>query len=396
MIRDVWRGEPLRVCSLFSGIGGFEVGLNQAGHETIFQCENDPAALAVLKRRFPSIRRHRDIKSLKALPRCDILTAGWPCQDLSQAGSMAGIGGSRSKLITEVFRLIDRSRSKPDFVVLENVAFSLHLHEGAAIRKVTRRLQRAGYNWAYRVLDTQEFGLPQRRRRVFIVGTRNDKSPLPILFDGTNNVSDVADARYVGFYWTEGNRGIGWTPEAIPPLKSGSAFSIPSPPAIWDKKERTFFVPSLQDAERLQGFRSGWTSPVSEIDLSERVRWRLVGNAVSVPIAKWIGKRLSAFDAERLSFLEPTEGKTARRINLAWGGPHIEARFAFVECEGPRKPKSNDLSEFKFKQRVPLSSRAAAGVLARLVESPLRIEKKFLRDLAAFCGRKDLIANKAA
>src|ERR1700722_20349449 len=108
--------HSLRVCSLFSGIGGFELGLQSAGYETVLICDNDPAAQAVLKRRFPDLHLRKDITSMRSLPKCDLLTAGWPCQDLSQAGSMAGIEGKSSRLIGEVFRLIEGARKKPSFV----------------------------------------------------------------------------------------------------------------------------------------------------------------------------------------------------------------------------------------------------------------------------------------
>jgi DNA (cytosine-5)-methyltransferase 1 len=332
---------------------------------------------------------------MQYLPKCDLLTAGWPCQDLSQAGAMAGSEGSKSRLINEVFRLVEAARSKPKYILLENVAFSLHLHNGIAIRKVVKSLQGLGYNWAYRVLNTREFGLPQRRRRVFIIGSRED-NPKAILFDGSALPRIEEAPKCIGFYSTEGNRGIGWTPEAIPPLKGGSAISIPSPPAIWDRQNHSFFSPGIEDAERLQGFRAGWTSPVADIGLPDRVRWQLVGNAVSVPIAAWIGKRLKAFEAGRLEIFEPSEGKRTRSANIGWGGPGIPATEMYVDNEGPSSPTHTAISNFKFRKKNPLSQRAASGFLERLVESPLRIERSFLVDLARYCGRLGLIAGKAA
>jgi DNA (cytosine-5)-methyltransferase 1 len=385
----------LRVSSLFSGIGGFEIGLEKAGFETMMTCDNDAAARAVLKKRFPHTRYRKDVTSLNALPNCDVLVAGWPCQDLSQAGGTLGIAGSQSGLVQEVFRILANTARRPRFIVLENVAFSLHLHGGKAIEYVTKELQSLGYHWAYRILDTREFGLPQRRRRIFIAAAL-DEDPVSILFDGTGHSTTYDKPARVGFYWTEGNRGLGWTPEAIPPLKGGSGLSIPSPPAIWDRRLHTFFCPGITDAERLQGFKQNWTASVTDAGLPDRIRWRLIGNAVSVPIAQWIGKRIKAFEAGKLDATELAEARHTRRPNIAWGGPGRAAKQTYLECEGPAAPKHTSISDFSFRAAKPLSLRAASGFLERLVQSPLQIDRAFRVDLAKYCSRPDLIADKAA
>jgi DNA (cytosine-5)-methyltransferase 1 len=245
----------MRVVSLFSGIGGFELGLARAGFDTVMMCESDPMARSVLRKRFPETPIRTDIRTLRSLPACEIVTAGWPCQDLSQAGRTAGIEGDRSGLISEVFRLVKGAKTKPEFILLENVAFALHLHKGAALKFVTSNLESLGYKWAYRILDSRQFGVPQRRRRLFILGSRN-LPPESILFRGAFNASFETQQHpeQYGFYWTEGNRGLGWSPEAVPPLKGGSALSIPSPPAIWNKSAHSFVTPGVSDAERMQGF----------------------------------------------------------------------------------------------------------------------------------------------
>jgi len=178
-------GPQMRVVSLFSGIGGFELGLSRAGYETVLMCENDDLARSVLHHQFPGIPVRKDVRSLKRLPKCDIVTAGWPCQDLSQAGKTAGLDGQSSGLISEVFRVVEASKDKPDYILLENVAFALHLHGGAALKYVTANLERLGYRGAYRILDSRQFGVPQRRRRVFILGSRK-VSPQSILCRGAD------------------------------------------------------------------------------------------------------------------------------------------------------------------------------------------------------------------
>src|SRR4051794_13715391 len=90
------RSTPLRVAGLFAGIGGIELGLHRAGHSTTLLCEIDEAADAVLVEWFPGVPLVRDVRKLKALPDVDLVAAGFPCQDLSQAGRTAGIRGNNS------------------------------------------------------------------------------------------------------------------------------------------------------------------------------------------------------------------------------------------------------------------------------------------------------------
>jgi DNA (cytosine-5)-methyltransferase 1 len=282
------RRRRLRVAGLFAGVGGLEYGLHVAGHATALLCENDPAAAAVLAARFPKAKLHDDVRTLlpRALPaRLDVLTAGFPCQDLSQVGRTAGIEGAKSSLVRHVFRLL-RERRVP-WVVLENVPFMLHLDRGRAMGHVVDALEDLGYRWAYRVVDAMAFGLPQRRRRVFVVASLA-ADPGEVLF-----ADDVAPppespwtvAAPVGFYWTEGNRGVGWATAAVPTLKGGSGLGIPSPPAVLLPDGR-LLTPSLAGAERLQGLPAGWTR--GEGGRVDRLRWRMVGNAVNVRVAAWL------------------------------------------------------------------------------------------------------------
>ncbi len=155
----------MTVVGLFAGIGGIEVGFERAGHQSVLLCEIDLHAKAVLESRFEDVPIVSDVRDIPALPPADIVAAGFPCQDLSQAGRTAGIAGSQSSLVAQVFRLIEEPSHTPKWLVLENVPFMLQLDRGEAMRFLTRSLVERGYTWAYRVVDTRAFGLPQRRRR---------------------------------------------------------------------------------------------------------------------------------------------------------------------------------------------------------------------------------------
>ena len=365
-----------RVASLFSGIGGFEKGLASAGHQVELFCENNADAQIVLRERFNGIPVHSDVRVLKALPASvDLVTAGFPCQDLSQAGQTAGIFGANSGLVWEVFRLLDASKSAS--VLFENVPFMLRLNRGAAMQALVDRLEQMGYRWAYRTVDARSFGLPQRRPRVFLFASR-ENNPCDTLFadNAVEPENDLKGEPSFGFYWTEGNRGIGWAVNALPALKGGSGLGILSAPAII-LPNANIVTPHINDAERLQGFPVNWTAPAVTAGGKEGSRWRLVGNAVNVRVARWIGNRLSVpgtFDA----------GDCPKLASPPWPDAAFNIdgirRIAPV-TRFPVLRKTRPLHEFLRFVPKNLSLRAASGVLGRLKESNLRPEPVLMLSL---------------
>jgi len=361
----------MKTAALFAGIGGLELGLHQAGHQTMMTCEIWEPAVEVLAHRFPLVTNNLDVTALKSLPaRTELLTAGFPCQDLSQAGMTAGIDGRRSGLVGHVFRLLDRRRVP--VVVLENVPFMLQLDKGAAMDLLTKAFEERGYRWAYRTVNSLAF-LPQRRERVFFVASCSDLDPSNVLFvdDVSHPVRKTAlNTRAHGFYWTEGTRGLGWAPDAIPTLKNGSTVGIPSPPAILLPNGR-IIKPDIRDAERLQGFEANWT-----VAAPERLRWSLVGNAVSVPVAAWLGKRLNRpghYDVGRDRPWPLKCGsfpRAARHDGVS--------RYAVEVGAFPLWRKREPLHQFLRYDGTPLSARATAGFLSRAEASTLRFAEGFL------------------
>ena len=166
----------LTVVSLFDGIGGFLEAYRRAGARLVASCEIDTAAAAISRRHFPDVAQFDDVTTLKGsdlgavgfVPDRGVITAGFPCQDLSVAGKRAGLAGARSGLWWEVVRLLDETRSR--WFLGENVPGLLSSNGGRDMGAVLGSLGELGYGFAYRVLDAQWFGVPQRRRRVFIVG----------------------------------------------------------------------------------------------------------------------------------------------------------------------------------------------------------------------------------
>ena len=375
------RSEKLVVTGLFAGVGGLEEGFRQAGHGSTMLCEFDPLARYVLARRFPDAEITTDVTALKGLPDCDVLTAGFPCQDLSQVGRRRGITGPNSGLVDSVFYLLKRQKVSPRWVVLENVPFMLSLDRGRGIRTVTGALEEMGYSWAYRTINAHAFGLPQRRRRVILIASKtHDPRPVLLGVDSQPPAPKRRASHACGFYWTEGNTGLGWAVDSVPPLKGGSALHIPSAPAIWFPRRRLIAVPAIEDAERLQGFPAGWTDLSEEDSRGARKRWKMVGNAVSVPMAKWIAERLTVpvgeFDADDSADL-PAEGSWP---SAGWGVGGKRGRSN--ASEWPVAVPGQHLSAFLKHEVKPLSNKATSGFLSRLIKSNLRYEEEFRLDLA--------------
>lgn len=162
----------LRFGSLFSGVGGADMGLVAAGMVPAWACEIDRQARAVYRRHFPGVPIHLDIKELRgaSLEPVDLLFFGSPCQDLSQAGGRAGLAGERSGLFHEAMRIVDEMAAPPRIAIWENVRGALSSNGGDDFAAVLTEMGRRWSGVAYRILDLQYFGPPQRRERVFVVG----------------------------------------------------------------------------------------------------------------------------------------------------------------------------------------------------------------------------------
>ncbi|HWG92453.1 MAG TPA: DNA cytosine methyltransferase [Candidatus Thermoplasmatota archaeon] len=155
----------LTVGSLFSGIGGLELGLERTGgFRTVWQCEADPWARQVLARHWPGVPCYPDVRGLGGdLPRADAVVGGFPCQDISDAGARAGLDGERSGLWSEFARVVRLVR--PRYVVVENVAALLH----RGVDRVLGDMARLGYDAEWGVLRACDVGSPQFRARLFIL-----------------------------------------------------------------------------------------------------------------------------------------------------------------------------------------------------------------------------------
>jgi DNA (cytosine-5)-methyltransferase 1 len=337
----------LTVASMFSGIGLIDLGLERAGMETRLLCENDRAASTVLARRFPGIPIHPDIRELTAddlyaagcQPDTTVAAAGFPCQDLSIAGSRRGMGeGTRSGLFWHVDRLL--AEFAPRWVLLENVPGLLSSHGGRDMGAVLGALADRGYGYAYRVLDAQRFGVPQRRERVVIVGHLGEPwtAPAQVLLEPDCCGWDFATLRESGSRAT-GGAGAGSGVRRVAAtltahhgrmtadedllvcyqrvIRSGARLPDGSlPPDKWERREIAATLSPFDlgsdsraielvaadtevrrltplECERLQGAPDGWTG-----GQADSPRYKQLGNSVAVPVFEWVGRRIVAVDAQ--------------------------------------------------------------------------------------------------
>jgi DNA (cytosine-5)-methyltransferase 1 len=330
--------------SLFSGVGGFDRGLELAGWTCAFQCEIDPFCQRVLARHWPYVARWADVRErqgdgnespdlgtaenahaprIEQPERIDLLCGGFPCQDLSVAGKRAGLGGERSGLFWEFLRVADQLQ--PRWLLLENVPGLLSSRGGRDFGALLEGLENSGYGWAYRILDSQHFGVAQRRRRVFIIGHRGGPCPPAVLFEPEGRPRHPAPSREAGARvaasLTSGTHGAG---VSAPGRRKEDDVNLIARPVVGtsykghDDDTDTLLVTgplgggndgigrrttvrrlTPTECERLQGFPDGWTclcgvEPYSTMACRcpDSARYRAMGNAVTVPVIVWLGRRL--------------------------------------------------------------------------------------------------------
>ena len=195
----------MKAVSLFAGVGGFDLALQRNGVEVVASVEIDKNARKVLEKQFPNTAILEDVCDVTGQQLFDlgfdsdgIIVGGFPCQDLSVAGKRAGLAGARSGLFWEIIRLLEETKAK--YFILENVPGLLSSNDGRDLGTVIGALVERGYGVAYRILDAQHFGVPQRRRRIFIVGCLGDdgRTPAEILAISESRAGYIAQSQSKG------------------------------------------------------------------------------------------------------------------------------------------------------------------------------------------------------
>lgn len=273
------RSKVVRVADVFAGIGGFHLAFDQAGAKTVFACESEPLARLTYEVNFrPSspqlFDRHHfadDIRTLDlgAVPFFDVLTAGFPCQPFSVAGKQQGFDDERGTLFFALARLIAARR--PEAFFLENVqGLAFHDH-GRTLAEMKRVLTDVlGYSFHTKVVRACDFGVPQLRPRLFMVGFRNPQTPFsfPDPIPLTTTLSDVLGGT------TE--REIAYTLTAS---RAGRRYGRGSQAGAYLVDGQPIHL-SVDQAATLQGFPDDFVFPVSMTRAMHQL-----GNALAVPAA---------------------------------------------------------------------------------------------------------------
>ncbi len=313
----------MKYLSVCSGIEAASVAWEPLGWEPVGFAEIDPFACAVLKHRFPGVKNFGDFTQIgpELQNYVDVLVGGTPCQDFSIAGLRAGLAGARGNLTIEFARLAARLR--PEWIVWENVPGILSSDGGGAFGTFLGALAEIGYGFAYRVFDAQYFGVPQRRRRVFLVGHLGDwRRAAKVLFEPESLRGDSPPSRQArqiaptiparrtagGGLGTDFDCDGGLIAFTCKDYGADAATIAPTLRAMEHDKSTSNGGGNLsattgagvrrltpRECERLMGLPDDWTLvPYKGKLASDTSRYRAIGNSMAVPCMAYIGTRLNA------------------------------------------------------------------------------------------------------
>lgn len=239
---------------------------------------------AVLAHHYPDVPNLGDMTKIdgrKYRGTVDLLVGGTPCQDFSVAGKRAGLSGERSGLALDFIRLAREITSR--WILWENVPGCLSTNGGIDFGYFAQALAECGYHLAYRILDAQFFGVPQRRRRVFLVGYFGDwRPPVAVLFEPHGLRGDTSQGRK--------------TRHVFPCLtRRGATAYDDRTPYVLEKTGVRIATP--KEWERLFGFPDDYTLvPYKGKPAADSPRYKALGNSMAVPVMWWIGERIQKWE----------------------------------------------------------------------------------------------------
>lgn len=271
--------------SLFSGIGGFDLALKNLNQEIIGACEIDGNSRQIFSRHFPNIRIYEDAATInpEQLPHFDGIVAGFPCQAFSVAGKQQGFNETRGTLFFEIARIA--SHKKPKFMLLENVVGLVNHDNGRTFAIILKTLSELGYDVEWQVINPKYF-VPHNRPRIFIVcylrGTKTRgifpirEHEVDIIERRCRQIAKIDSYKFESSGRVYSTNGLARALKAVSGDKTGQY--------LIDGK-LSFLTPI--ECERLQGFPDNWTKGQSKTR-----RWIQLGNAVTVPVVKYILERM--------------------------------------------------------------------------------------------------------
>lgn len=273
-----------RVFSAFTGVGGFELGIPD-NWKLVGMSEIDRHANYILRYRFNGVMNYGDIEKIKYgdLPDFDVLVGGSPCQDVSLAGKREGLAGVRSRLFFSYVSILKAKH--PDYFIFENVKGLLSSNGGWDFAEVIDNLSEAGYNLWWQVLNSKDFGIPQNRERVFIVGAIRGKSIREIFFEAEEARENIENASFVKIVASRGRmKGGKWKQHMEYRTGATNTLTSAKKDNMLDINGRIRYLTPVE-CERLMGWPDDWTrygiddnGDITEI--SDNIRYKLIGNGV--------------------------------------------------------------------------------------------------------------------
>ena len=318
----------MNVLSVCSGIGAPECAWTPLGVKFVGASEIEPFPSAVLEHHYPDVPNHGDLNNFDEWNIDDsaisVIVGGTPCQAFSVAGLRKGLDDERGNLSLTFIRLCQRVQ--PEWIVWENVPGVLSSNGQRDWNSFTGALSEIGYSFAWRILDAQFFGVPQRRRRVFLVGYRGDwRYPAAVLFEPQGLRGDIKKSGKAGkdiaptvvcgppYSRTENQRveaeALVLTNDKEWPAKIGSTLDVAYATKLgledqhafrgklfWQQNERARrIMPS--EAEALMGFPKQYTDIIYRgKPAPDSQRYKALGNSMAVPVLRWIGERILQCD----------------------------------------------------------------------------------------------------
>jgi site-specific DNA-cytosine methylase len=388
----------------------------QAGHELLFLCESDPGArqvrifspayqpvthqaspragtaghrlcsltdgsglLQVLKQQFPGVTLAHDVCAISSLPpSTELLVAGFPCVDVSRAGLRAGITGSSTGLVKHVFRLLATANASNEpipWVLLENVEALLDRidDQPPPAAFIIQQLEQLGYHsWAYRVINSAGFGVPMRRRRIFIVASMHGDARDVLLTQGMQQcvgacrqLFDNTPCYSCHTFESQtrtSNKDVNFAVDLGQAMAKPAEDVVPSLTTSNDRillllRDGRVGMLRVEDAERIQGLPEGWTKGVypvtgegvhghrrqwgreTDVDAQSSKRWQLLGNAVTVDVGRWLGERLM----NPYSYKYRNAQGAFRMDNLVYEGRRDELRHSDVDTAGDGRKRNGEM-----------------------------------------------------
>lgn len=291
-------GSDLRYFSLFSGIGGFEYGMQQSSK--MFECigcsEIDPYAESIYLNHFPNHHNFGDVKKINTdeLPKFDLLVGGFPCQSFSIAGSRKGFDDTRGTLFFEIARILRDCR--PKYFLLENVRNLVSHDKGNTFKVILKTLSELNYNIEWEVLNSKDYGVPQNRERVFIKGFdvegcdcdllnqsrlgNESNKPTNKPYLNCHHFNEISDCLYMTTTTNGDSFAINTKHRSRPLYRKQDNY-------VLDECGVRRLTPV--ECERLQGFPDNWTKYGSNGEIiSDTQRYKCIGNAVTTKVVTHI------------------------------------------------------------------------------------------------------------